>query len=79
MTLASPDTIFAPATAPGRSALAIVRVSGPAAGDVCRRVTGRPPPAPRRALLRRLRDPDGGDALDRGLILWFPGARQLHG
>jgi tRNA modification GTPase len=79
MTLASPDTIFAPATAPGRSALAIVRVSGPAAGDVCRRVTGRPPPAPRRALLRRLRDPDGGDALDRGLILWFPAPASFTG
>ena len=72
------DTIFAPATAPGRAALAIVRLSGPSAGDVCRRLTGRPPPAPRRAALRRMHDPHSREALDQGLVLWFPAPRQLH-
>jgi tRNA modification GTPase len=73
------DTIFAPATAPGRSALAIVRISGPAAGDLCRRLTGRPPPAPRRAVLRRMHGPQSGDALDEGLILWFPAPASFTG
>jgi tRNA modification GTPase len=73
------DTIFAPATAPGRSALAIVRISGPAAGDVCRRLTGRSPPAPRRAVLRRMRDVQSGEALDEGLILWFPAPASFTG
>ena len=72
MTAGTSDTIFAPATAPGRSALAIVRVSGPAAGDVCRRLTTRSPPAPRHAVLRRLHDPRSGDPIDEGLVLWFP-------
>jgi tRNA modification GTPase len=78
MTL-SADTIFAPATAPGRAALAIVRVSGPAAEDVCRCLTGRAPPAPRRASLRRLHDPHRGEPLDEGLILWFPAPASFTG
>ncbi len=67
------ETIFAPATAPGRSAVAIIRVSGPASGDVCRRLTKRPPPPPRRAALRYVCDPASGEAIDQGLVLWFPG------
>jgi tRNA modification GTPase len=66
------QTIFAPATAPGRAALAIVRVSGPAAGDVCRRLTGRSLPPPRHASLARLRHPRTAEVLDQGLVLWFP-------
>ena len=73
------DTIFAPATAPGRAALAIVRLSGPSARDVCRRLTGRPPPAPRRAALRRMHDPHSREALDQGLILWFPARASFTG
>jgi tRNA modification GTPase len=73
------DTIFAPATAPGRSALAIVRISGAAAGDVCRRLTGQPAPAPRRAVLRRMHDVQSGDALDEGLVLWFPAPASFTG
>jgi tRNA modification GTPase len=73
------ETIFAPATVIGRSALAIVRVSGPAARDVCRRLTGRPPPAPRRATLARLRDPHTAEALDEGLVLWFPAPGSFSG
>jgi tRNA modification GTPase len=73
------DTIFAPATAPGRSAIAVIRLSGPACADVCRRLTKRPPPAPRQASLRRLRDPTGGEDIDRGLVLWFPGPASATG
>jgi len=42
------DTIFAPATAPGRAAVAVVRISGPAAGPALAQIAGRLP-APRRA------------------------------
>ena len=79
MTAARADTIFAPATAPGRAAVALVRISGPAAADVCRRLTGRTAPAPRRAALRRMRDPRSGEAIDQGLVLWFPGPRSFTG
>jgi tRNA modification GTPase len=73
------DTIFAPATAPGRSAIAVIRLSGPACADVCRRLTKRRPPAPRRAALRRLHDPESGQAIDQGLVLWFPGPASATG
>ena len=37
----SGDTIAAISTAPGRGGVAVVRVSGPDAWDVARKVTGR--------------------------------------
>jgi tRNA modification GTPase len=73
------DTIFAPATAAGRSAIAVIRLSGPACADVCRRLTKRRPPASRRAALRRLCDPASGQAIDQGLVLWFPGPASATG
>ncbi|HWA60036.1 MAG TPA: tRNA uridine-5-carboxymethylaminomethyl(34) synthesis GTPase MnmE, partial [Caulobacteraceae bacterium] len=44
------DTIFAPATAPGRAAVAVVRISGPGARAAVKALAGRLP-APRRASL----------------------------
>src|SRR5437016_9396044 len=73
-----PDTIFAPATAPGRSAIAIVRLSGPAAGPALAALAGRLPP-PRVARHVRLRDPASGEELDDGLVLWFPGPHSVTG
>jgi tRNA modification GTPase len=64
------DTIFAPATAPGRAAVAVVRLSGPGTLDAVRALSGGVP-TPRRASLRRLRGGDG-ELLDDGLVLWFP-------
>jgi len=72
------DTVFAPATAPGRAAVAVMRLSGPAtrpALDALLR--GRLPP-PRRAALRRLRDAAGA-VLDEALVLWFPGPASYTG
>jgi len=66
------ETIFALATAPGRAAVAVIRLSGPACADLVRALTGRPPPPARRAALRRLVDPAAGDLLDEALVLWFP-------
>lgn len=70
------DTIFAPATAPGRSAVAVIRVSGPATRDVLTRIVG-PVPAPRHATLAALRH--DGAVLDRALVLWFPGPASFTG
>jgi tRNA modification GTPase len=64
------DTIFAPATAAGRAAVAVVRLSGPKAAQAVRALAGRLPAA-RRASLRRLRDAQGR-VIDEALILWFP-------
>jgi tRNA modification GTPase len=65
------ETIFAPGTGAGRSAIAVVRVSGPEVRALLVDVTGALP-APRAARLATLRDPETGEALDRGLTLFFP-------
>lgn len=73
------DSIFALATSPGRGALAVLRISGPAAGGALLRLGGAALPEPRRAVLRRLRDPASGDLLDRALVLWCPGPASFTG
>ncbi len=70
------DTIFAPATAAGRAAVAVMRISGPASSAVLQQLAS-PLPAPRRAALRRLRA--GGETLDEALVLWFPGPGSFTG
>src|SRR5579885_3643549 len=71
------DTIFAAATAPGRAAVAVVRVSGPRAGEALTRLAHRKPPA-RSARLRRLTTLQG-EALDDALVLWMPGPGSYTG
>jgi tRNA modification GTPase len=71
-------TIYAPATAPGRAAIAIVRISGPAAGSALTALAGHVP-SPRTAQHVRLRDPDSGAVLDDAVALWFPGPRSVTG
>ncbi len=66
------DTIFALSSGGGRAAIAVVRVSGPAAGEALERIGGEPLPSPRQATLRRFRQPETGEPIDRGLALWFP-------
>ena len=66
------DTIFALSSGGARAAIAVVRVSGPAAGEALARIGGEPLPEPRRATLRRFCQPDSGEAIDQGLALWFP-------
>lgn len=72
------DTIFALSTPPGRSALAVIRLSGSLVRTVletfCRGV-----PEPRRAVLRRIVDPADGALLDEALILFFAGPRSETG
>ena len=72
-------TIFALATAPGRAAIAVIRVSGPAAGETVRQLSGKNPPAAGRAVLRRLQDGRSGDLIDQALVLWFPGPASVTG
>jgi tRNA modification GTPase len=67
----SDDTIFALATGAGRSAVAVIRLSGPCARDALVDFTGVSP-EPRHAHLARFRDPQTNETLDRGLALWFP-------
>jgi tRNA modification GTPase len=72
------DTIYALSTAPGRAGIAVVRVSGPASAAAIEALTGRKPPRPRRAALRRFVDGQSR-AIDQGLILWFPAPESFSG
>ena len=68
--------IFALATGAGRSAVAVMRLSGRGCSEVIAALAGQLP-APRRASLRVLRH--GGVPLDRALVLWFPGPASYTG
>ena len=71
------DTIFALSSGRPPCAIAIIRLSGPEALAAARAVTGRDLPAPRRAALRRFRDPATNELIDEGLLLWFPAAASV--
>jgi tRNA modification GTPase len=72
------DTIFALSSGPPPAAIAVIRVSGPAARLALERLIGRVP-EPRRAALARIHDPASGVLLDEALALWFPGPRSETG
>src|SRR5690242_21364680 len=65
------DTIFAVSSGAPPAAIAVLRVSGAGALAVGEALAGRLP-EPRRAGLRRLRDPASGATLDHALVLVFP-------
>ncbi|MCZ0736061.1 tRNA uridine-5-carboxymethylaminomethyl(34) synthesis GTPase MnmE [Phreatobacter sp. AB_2022a] len=70
-------TIAALSTAPGMAGVAIIRISGPAAGPVLERLAGKRP-RPRFATNAVLRQPDG-EPIDSALILWFPAPGSFTG
>ncbi|MDR4306897.1 tRNA uridine-5-carboxymethylaminomethyl(34) synthesis GTPase MnmE [Chelatococcus sambhunathii] len=72
------DTIAAVSTAPGKAAIAVIRISGPAACACLTTIAGAVP-EPRRAVFRAFRNPRDGSLLDRGLALWFPGPASATG
>ena len=72
------DTIFALASGRPPAAIAIVRVSGPAAHDAGRSIAGDLPP-PREVALREFRHPHSGLLLDHGLVLRFDGPASATG
>ncbi len=73
-------TIFALSSGHGKCGVAVIRISGPAAGSALARLTARtkPPPA-RLARLTAFKCPKSGEVLDRGLALWFPGPHSFTG
>jgi tRNA modification GTPase len=80
------DTIFALSSGRLPAAIAVVRVSGPRAGHALVALARRMP-APREAMLARLRDPANGESssgsdgepIDDALVLWFPAPRSETG
>ena len=72
------DPIAALATPPGRSALAVVRLSGEGAFDVAARVVAGFKPEPRLARLVAFRGADGS-LIDRGICIAFPAPHSYTG
>ncbi|QGM22459.1 tRNA uridine-5-carboxymethylaminomethyl(34) synthesis GTPase MnmE [Spiribacter sp. 2438] len=70
-------TICAVATPPGRGGVGIVRASGPLCQTLAESMAGRLPP-PRQAAFRTFVNAEG-EALDEGLVLWFPGPGSFTG
>ena len=81
------DTIFALSSGRPPAAIAVVRISGPRAGEALKRLSGKLP-EPRKAALARIRGADN-EIIDEALALWFPAPHsetgedtaelQLHG
>ncbi len=72
------DTIFALSSGAPPSAIAVIRISGPAAFDSVSALAGRLP-APRRPSLAKLFDPIHGGLLDEALLLLFPSGGSVTG
>ena len=72
------DTIYALATPPGRSGVAVVRISGPDARAALAALTARELPKPRVATLRRLIGKHDVP-IDDALALWFPAPHSFTG
>ena len=77
--MAESDTIFALATPPGRSALAVFRISGRRAGEVLKSLTARVLPVPRVVVRRGIRDPGTGSKIDEALATYFKGPASFTG
>lgn len=74
------DTIAAIATAPGRGAIALIRLSGPRAIQVAHRVVSSfESDTPRVAQLRSIHHPAEGTLLDQAIVTVFPGPHSYTG
>jgi len=73
------QTIYAPCSGLGQSAIAVIRLSGDQTGQVVSALLRGALPPSRQASLRRLCDPATGEEIDRGLVLWFPAPGSFTG
>ncbi|MEP7284045.1 MAG: tRNA uridine-5-carboxymethylaminomethyl(34) synthesis GTPase MnmE, partial [Rubrivivax sp.] len=73
----APEPIVAIATAPGRGAVGIVRISGSALGPLAQALCGRAL-TPRHAHYGPFHDASG-EPIDQGLALWFPAPHSYTG
>lgn len=76
--MSQPQTIFALSSGHGRAGVAVIRISGPAAGEAIERMAA-PLPKPRFAAFRKIKHPGTGEVLDEALVLWFPAPKSETG
>jgi len=72
-------TIYALSSGPGISGIAIIRISGNETSKVIKLLTGKEPPKPRLATLRKINKINTSELIDEGIILWFPGPDSYTG
>ena len=72
-------TIFALSSGPGTSGIAVIRISGPEASFVIKKLTKKSIPKPRVATLRKINYINTSELIDEGMILWFPGPESYTG
>lgn len=72
-------TIFALATAPGKSGVAIIRISGKNSLDSIKYLTNQDIPPARKAALRDLLHPLSKELIDQAIIIFFPGPKSFTG
>jgi tRNA modification GTPase len=76
---ANTDTIVAVSTAIGRSAIAVVRLSGADAHTLAKRCLSRWPSMPRTAVLAEVRDPDSGAAIEQAVVTRYDAPHSFTG
>ena len=72
-------TIFALSSGPGKSGIAVIRVSGPETRKVIELLTNGPLPNPKLATLKKINKINTNELIDEGIILWFPGPQSYTG
>ena len=72
-------TIYALSSGPGTSGIAVIRISGPEASLVIKKLTKKSIPKPRVATIRKINYINTSELIDEGMILWFPGPESYTG
>jgi tRNA modification GTPase len=72
-------TIFALSSPPGRSGIAVVRISGLHGKQVLESITKKKAPPPQKSVLRTIYDLKTKAIIDRALVQWFKGPKSYTG
>jgi len=75
------DTIVAVATPPGRSAIGVIRLSGPGSADILRSLIRDPEftPSPNQTVLKKIITGESGEVLDYALVSYFAAPHSFTG
>lgn len=77
--LVTTDTIFALSSGSGIAGVAVVRLSGSSAFEALEKLTCKPLPTIRKAVVRELREPNTNARLDQALVICFEGPASFTG
>ena len=72
-------TIYALSSGPGKSGVAVIRVSGQETRKVIELLTNGPLPNPKLATLKKINKINTNELIDEGILLWFPGPQSYTG